>query len=305
MERVDSYSHLTPSIHKVVMLTNAVEIEDLTFCYQGTRQPALRAVNLTIPRGEVAMLIGPTGAGKSTLYMCLNGLIPHLIQGRVSGRVTIAGMDTSQHSIANLAQKVGTVFQNPEVQLFSLTVRDELAFGPENLALTKDDIFMRIDQAVRAIGLMDLLEREPAKLSGGQQQTVAIGAIWAMLPDVLIMDEPTSNLDPESSQRVLRLIRKLNLEHGKTILIAEHKIDEVACFADHVIVMNQGQIVLDGTPYEVFSQVDRLHDCGLVAPVATEIANRLQANGWTIDRLPLTVEEGIDVFSDLLGTARN
>ena len=148
------------------MLTNAVEIENLDFCYQGTRQPALRSVNLTIRRGEVSMLIGPTGAGKSTLYMCLNGLIPHLIQGRMSGRVTILGADTYQHSIASLSQKVGIVFQNPEVQLFSLTVHDELAFGPENLALTRDEIFRRIDRAVTAISLTDLLEREPARLSG-------------------------------------------------------------------------------------------------------------------------------------------
>lgn len=282
------------------MSTNAVQIEDLSFRYQGARQASLRKVNLNIRRGEITMLIGPTGAGKSTLYMCLNGLIPHLIQGHLSGRVTITGLDTSLHSIAHLSQKVGFVFQDPEVQLFSLTVHDELAFGPENLGLPKSEIFSRIDQAVRSIGLMDLLEREPARLSGGQQQTVAIGAIWAMLPDVLIMDEPTSNLDPESSLRVLRLIERLNQEHGKTIVIAEHKIDEVAGFADHVIVMNDGQIVLDGTPNHVFSQVTSLHEYGLVAPVAAEIAHRLQGRGYQFDKLPLSVEEGVDAINKLL-----
>ncbi|GIS67431.1 MAG: hypothetical protein CM1200mP6_04990 [Anaerolineaceae bacterium] len=148
----------------------------------------------------------------------------------------------------------------------------------------------------------DLLEREPAKLSGGQQQSVAIGAVWAMLPEVLIMDEPTSNLDPESSMRVLNLIRKLNKEHGKTIIIAEHKIDEVVHFVDHVVVMSQGKIELDDTPEVVFSNVDRLHDLGLVAPVATEIAYKLRAGGYKIDQMPLTVNEGMSMINNLLAS---
>ena len=282
------------------MSTNAVEIHDLSFRYQGASELALKKINLTVRKGEITLLVGPTGAGKSTLYMCMNGLIPHLIQGRVAGRVKISGMDTSLNSIAYLAQKIGVVFQDPAVQLFALSVHDEIAFGPENLALTKEEINSRIDRAVTAIKLTDLLEREPAKLSGGQQQSVAIGAVWAMLPEVLIMDEPTSNLDPESSLRVLNLIRKLNKDHGKTIIIAEHKIDEVAHFVDHVVVMSKGRIELDDTPDVVFSNVDRLHDLGLVAPVATEIAYKLRADGYEIDRLPLTVKEGMSIFNKLL-----
>jgi energy-coupling factor transporter ATP-binding protein EcfA2 len=279
-----------------------VSVENLTFYYSGAEEPALRDVNLTFQRGEITMLIGPTGAGKSTLYMCLNGLIPHLVSGRVGGRVLIDGLDTREHTIADLAQKVGFVFQNPDVQLFSHTVREELAFGPENLGLTKSEILARIELAATTIRIEDLLEREPAYLSGGQKQSVAIGAIWAMLPDLLILDEPTSNLDPQGSQRVLGLIQALNKEHGKTVLIAEHKIDAVAQFADSVFVMYDGEIAMQGKPREVFTQTEKLHQLGLVSPTATEIAQKLNSSGFAIDPWPLTVEEGIQVFGELLSS---
>lgn len=277
-----------------------VAIEELTFYYSGAKEPALQDINLTFPRGKITMLIGATGSGKSTLYMCLNGLIPHLVLGKIAGRVRIDGLDTRDHSISELAQKVGFVFQNPEVQLFSHTVREELAFGPENLGLSKSEILDRIQLAASTIQIDELMEREPAYLSGGQQQSVAIGAIWAMLPDLLILDEPTSNLDPQSTQRVLGLIQALNKKHGKTVLIAEHNIDSVAQIADYVLVIHKGQIVMQGKPREVFAQTEKLHQLGLVAPTATEVAQRLNSRGFKIDSWPLTVEEGIQVFRELL-----
>ena len=277
-----------------------VVVEDLTFFYSGSKEPALQDVNLTFHRGEIALLVGATGSGKSTLYMCLNGLIPHLVPGRVGGRVLIDGSPTSERSISELAQEVGFVFQSPDVQLFSHTVREELAFGPENLGLTVPEILRRIQLAATTIGISDLLEREPAYLSGGQQQSVAIGAIWAMLPEILIMDEPTSNLDPRSSRRVLDLIRALNTEHGKTILIAEHKIDAVAHSADSILVMHEGRIVMQGEPRQVFSQNEELHQLGLVAPTAAEVAFQLSKYGYSFDCWPLTAEEGIQAFGELL-----
>ncbi len=277
-----------------------VVAEDLTFYYSGSKEPALRDVNLTFHRGEIALLVGATGAGKSTLYMCLNGLIPHLVPGRVGGRVLIDGSPTSEQSISELAQKVGFVFQSPDVQLFSHTVREELAFGPENLGLSVPEILRRIQHAATTISISDLLEREPAYLSGGQQQSVAIGAIWAMLPEILIMDEPTSNLDPQSSQRVLELIRSLNSEHGKTVLIAEHKIDAAAQFADSILVLNEGRIAMQGEPRQVFSQTEKLHEMGLVAPAAAELSFELSKHGYTFECWPLTAEEGIEAFGQLL-----
>ncbi len=277
-----------------------VVVEELTFFYSGAKEPVLKDINLSFQRGEIALLIGATGAGKSTLYMCLNGLIPHLVPGRVGGRVLIDGSDTRNQTIPELAQKVGFVFQSPDVQLFSHSVREELAFGPENLGLSKPEILRRIQLAAATINIVDLLEREPAYLSGGQQQSVAIGAIWAMLPEILILDEPTSNLDPQSSVRVLELIQGLNRDHGKTVLIAEHKIDAVTRFADSILVMHEGGIAMQGEPREIFSQTEKLHQMGMVAPTATEVASELSKQGFSFDPWPLTAEEGIQAFGELL-----
>lgn len=280
----------------------AVEVKNLTFNYGSAPEPSLRDINLTLAPGEIALLVGPTGAGKSTLYLALIGLIPNLIRGIMAGSVIIAGMDTGEHSVAELAQKVGIVFQDPEMQLFALAVEDELAFGPENLGLPKDEIVRRVREAVAVVQLQDLLGREPASLSGGQQQTVAMGAVWAMLPDVIILDEPTSNLDPQASWRVLALIQQLSREYGKTILIAEHNVDAVAGLADRVFVMQQGQIVLNGSPRQVFGQLAQLHALGLAAPAATELAYRLQAQGVDLgDVLPLTVAETVTAMHALRG----
>lgn len=278
----------------------AVVVEGLTFTYADAPAPALRDITLSLERGRVTLLIGATAAGKSTLYLALSGLIPHVVHGTMSGRVLIEGMDTAETAVPDLAQRVGIVFQDPDVQLFSLSVEDELAFGPENLGLPVDEIWRRVRETTAVIGLGDLLDREPSRLSGGQQQSVAIGAVWAMLPDVLILDEPTSNLDPQSTERVLELVRRLNTEHGKTVLLAEHKIDEVAALADRVVVLSEGAVVLDGPPREVFAQVDALAELGLRPPVAVEATHRLRAAGLALEGCPLTVEEGVDALARLL-----
>jgi energy-coupling factor transport system ATP-binding protein len=279
----------------------AVLVEDLSFRYSGGTEPVLRKISLSIPRGSLVLLVGATGAGKSTLYLALNGLIPHMVRGRMAGRVRVVGMDTREHSVPELAQRVGIVFQDPEVQLFALSVEEELAFGPENLGLPAEEIRRRVADAITVVRLADLVEREPARLSGGQQQSVAMGSIWTMLPDVLILDEPTSNLDPESSLRVLELILMLNREHGKTILLAEHKLDLVADVAHQVIVLSRGEVMLTGTPRDVFSQVDTLLGLGLAPPQVTLLAHELRRRGAAIDQLPLTVEECAAALAGLGG----
>jgi energy-coupling factor transporter ATP-binding protein EcfA2 len=269
----------------------AVLVDGLTFSYGDAETPALHGIDLTLRGGEITLLVGPTAAGKSTLYQCLNGLIPHQVQGMMSGSVQVTGKDTQEHSIADLAQRVGTVFQDPEVQIFSLSVEDELAFGPENLCVPREEIARRVHEAASIVRLRDLLDREPARLSGGQKQSVAIGAVWTMLPDVLILDEPTSNLDPQGSLRVVGLLRRLNAEFGKTILVAEHKIDLLAPVAHRVVVLCEGRIVLEGPPREVFRRVDVLHPLGVRGPVASEVYLDLVGDPGPDRELPLTVEE--------------
>lgn len=279
-----------------------VKIEDVSFRYAGATAPALKDVSLAVRRGEIMLLIGPTGAGKSTLYMCLNGLIPHAVRGRMTGRVVVCGRETATTSVPELAQRIGFVFQDPDQQLFSLSVEDELAFGPENLGLPRAEIAHRIDNAQRAVRLGDILDREPARLSGGQKQSVAIGSVLAMLPDVLVMDEPTSSLDPENTQKVLQLIQELNEGLGKTILIAEHKIDAVAPLADRVVVLHEGSMLLEGEPENVLTNVASLHRAGITAPTATEFCYALKKRGLDVGKLPTSIDELLDRLDNLVPT---
>lgn len=281
-----------------------VTVEELGFRYPGVAAPALSDISFTVEQGEIVLLLGPTGAGKSTLYMCLNGLIPHSVRGRMAGRVTVCGQDTSTTSVPELAQRIGFVFQDPDLQIFSLSVEDELAFGPENLGLPREEIASRVHDVQRAIELGPVLNREPARLSAGQKQSVAIASVLTMQPELLVMDEPTSSLDPQNTQKVLDLIRSLNEDFGKTILIAEHKIDDVAPLASRVVVLNEGRVVLQGDPIEVLTDIDSLHGAGLMGSTPAEFGHSLRAQGVAISKLPFTVEEALFSLDELFAGAR-
>ena len=279
----------------------AVVVDNLSFTYAGSVEPALSNVNLRIRKGEVVLLVGLTAAGKSTLYLALSGLIPHVVKGVMTGTVTIGGLDTADTPLPSLSEHVGLVLQDPGMQLFSLSVEDELAFGPENLGVAPDEIRRRVDEAVKVVGLEGLLQMEPGKLSGGQQQSVAVGAIWAMLPDVLVLDEPTSNLDPVGSRRALRLVQELSQRWGKTVLIAEHKIDAITPFADRVLIMENGSIVEDGTPAEVFGDRNLQTSHGVQPPITCQVAHLLSALQLEWDGpLPLTVTRAAAILDALL-----
>lgn len=279
-----------------------LSVENLDFRYRGNPNPVLKNLNFRVNKGEIVGLVGLTGAGKSTFYMCLNGLIPHLLGGVMTGQVTVNGLNTAEHEVSELSQHIGMVLQDPEMQLFSTTVRDELAFGPENLTLPREEILRRIEYSCSVVSIHDLLDREPERLSGGQKQRVAIGAILSMLPDILVMDEPTSNLDPQGSQEVYSLIRRLNQEFNKTILFADHKIDDVAELAHRVVVLHNGGFLAQGTPHEVFNNLDVLHEAGLMGPAVTELCHKLLPKGQP---LPVTVDEAAFAFGNILPAARN
>ncbi|MBW1947387.1 MAG: energy-coupling factor ABC transporter ATP-binding protein [Deltaproteobacteria bacterium] len=221
-----------------------IEIKDLSFTYQGRDEPTLKDLNLYVRAGEFILVAGPTGCGKTTLLRTLNGLIPHETAGIMEGSVTIAGKETKKSSMADLTRMVGLVFQNPDDQIFSTRVEDEVAFGPENLCFQQKEIESSIDYALKAVGLNGFRNRTTAALSGGEKQRLAIAAALAMQPQVLALDEPFSQMDTSGTIEVLELIRKLNRK-GMTIILVEHRIAAVFRHVSRIVIMEGGRIVLD------------------------------------------------------------
>ena len=242
-----------------------INIQNLTVQYHG-QEPAVDDVSLRIEEGEFVLLTGPSGCGKSTLTRCLNGLIPHTSEAAMSGRVIVDGTPTIERTVAQIATHVGLVFQNPASQLFGSTVEEELAFGPRNLGVPEYDVAERSSFALQATGIEHLRHRATRTLSGGEQQRVAIAAVLAMRPQVLVLDEPTSNLDLKGATAVLNTLCRLHTDYGLTILVVEHRLAEAGKLADRVLIMNRGRVVLDGSPQEVFSKKELLADLGIRYP---------------------------------------
>ncbi len=268
-----------------------IDVKNLTYTYPNAAKPALRDVSLEIERGEFVVLTGPSGCGKTTLCRCFNGLIPHFYQGEVAGELHVAGLNVAEHPIHDLASRVGLVFQNPENQLFALSVEKDVAFGLENLGVPREEMLQQVNWALETAGILDLRERVPHELSGGQQQRVAIASIVAMRPEVMVLDEPTSFLDPLGAKKIFEVIEELNRSLRMTVVLVEHRLDLAAKYANHVIVMDKGKLVLDGDPRSVLgSQEARL--LGVGTPKATRLYQLLQEEGGLkTSSVPLTPEE--------------
>jgi len=245
------------------------------------------------------VLTGPSGCGKTTLCRCFNGLIPLFYGGKLEGEVVVADLKVVEHSIYELARHVGLVFQNPENQLFALSVEKDVAFGLENLSVPRDEMRRRVDWALQMTGIEDLSERPPHELSGGQQQRVAIACVLAMKPDVMILDEPTSFLDPVGAQKIFEVINELNKELGITVILVEHRLDLASKYANHVIVMDEGKVVLDGEPRGVFNS-EKARLIGVGVPKATRLYQILGENGIRLDRVPVTSEEAATLLLEVL-----
>jgi energy-coupling factor transport system ATP-binding protein len=231
-----------------------IEICNLNFSYFGKNSEALKDINLKISKGEFVLLTGLSGCGKSTLIRTINGLIPNFYGGRISGSVKALNMNIFEKKPRILAQKIGMVFQNPENQLFMNNVESELVFGLENINLTKSEIKKRLNDTIGLLGLELLRKRAISSLSGGEKQKVAIGAILAMQPEILILDEPTSELDPKSAEEILRVVQNLNKKLGITVILIEHRIDRVIEYVDRLIIMKEGQIIQDGKPKQIYNE---------------------------------------------------
>ena len=208
-----------------------IEVKGLTYTYPGASRPSISDVSLTIEKGEFVIVTGPSGCGKTTLCRCFNGLIPHFYAGQLDGELLVAGLKVNEHQTHELAQKVGLVFQNPENQLFALSVEKDVAFGLENLGVAREEMRKRVNWALQTTEIEELRERAPHELSGGQQQRVAIACVLAMRPDIMVFDEPTSFLDPMGARKIFEVINQLNKKLGITVILVEHRLDLASSFS--------------------------------------------------------------------------
>lgn len=268
----------------------SISLADLTVTYAGSDRPALHGIDLVVAPGESVGVMGLNGAGKTTLGLCLNGVIPQLLPAAVTGRAVIAGRDPTTTPVREMARTVGVVFDNPEYQLSQATVAEEVAFGLESLGVPPEAMPARISAALESVGLDGLEERSPHALSGGQQQRLAIASVLVMEPAILVMDEPTSNLDPVGTAEVFGIVRRLNRESGMTVMIAEHDVEALAAHVDRIVVLTDGHVAFQGLTAEVLAMVEDLAALGLRAPQVTELAHVLAP----ADRdLPMTIEDGL------------
>jgi len=268
-----------------------IETKNITYTYPGGTKPSIADVSIKIEEGEFMLITGPSGCGKTTLCRCLNGLIPHFYQGELKGKITVEGLSVPEHPIYELAKHVGLVFQNPENQLFALSVEKDVAFGLENLGVQREEMRKRVDWALNLAGIHDLRERAPHELSGGQQQRVAIASVLAMQPKVIVLDEPTSFLDPLGARKIFEVIRDLNRKLGITVVLVEHRLDLTARYVDHLIIMDEGKIVVDGEPRKILSSEEaRLIGVGI--PKATRLYQMLRKDGAKLgNTIPLSSDE--------------
>lgn len=281
-----------------------IVFENFSFSYEEAKEPALKNINLKINKGEIVLVTGPAGAGKSTLCCCMNGLIPHFDSGKIEGKVLIKGVDTQALTIGQLNTQVGLVFQDPESQLFNFTVEDEIAFGPENLGMEPEKVNALVDEMIKKVRLDGYNERNPLTLSGGEKQACAIASILAMDPNIVIFDEPTSNLDPIGTQNVLQLITGLAKKEKKTMIIVEHNLADLVNKVDRMIVMQDGGILFDDAPKEVFKHVDKLSEIGVNIPQSTQLLLRLSESNLVPPETCMTLNDVYEYISSKVDTSR-
>lgn len=278
-----------------------IRFENVTFSYAGTDEPALSDISLEIMPGEYVAILGLNGAGKTTLGLCVNGVVPTMLTGDLEGTVTVGGMDVGEYPVREMAKLVGMVFDNPEFQMSQMSAEEEVALGLENAGTPYEEMKRIIPETLKLVGLEGFESRSPLGLSGGQQQRLAIAAVLAMQPKILIMDEPTSNLDPIGKQEVFDMAAKLNRENGMTVIVIEHEVEVMARYADRVIVLDHGRVVMNGTPQEIFGRAEELAKIGLRVPEAAAVAALLEARGLWKGPVPITTEPAVAAITELLG----
>ena len=275
-----------------------VNLQNVTYKYPLTSSPALRDVSLQVNEGEFVAVVGPNGAGKSTLCYTLAGFVPHFFKGELTGEVEVAGSETHASTLNEWVMNVGLAFQNPFNQISGAkyTVFEEIAFGLENIGVPRDEMISRVEDAMKLTDISDLADRSPYSLSGGQQQRVALTSILVMQPKVLVLDEPTSQMDPIGTREVFGVIRKM-AEQGMTVILVEHKVEWIAQFADRVLALKDGEVVLEGTPGEVLTS-PLVEESGFGISRYTSVARKAQKLAlWKKHKLPVTLDEAAEGFA--------
>lgn len=271
------------------MMQPIIEMKDLTFRYQEEDQtPALNKVSLNINQGEWIAIIGHNGSGKSTLAKTINGLLlPE------SGSIKVNGQEINEKTIWEVRRNVGMVFQNPDNQFVGSTVEDDVAFGLENQGVPREEMLVRVRESLEQVRMAEFMRKEPSRLSGGQKQRVAIAGIVALRPNVIILDEATSMLDPEGRLEVIATVKKIKEENNLTVLSITHDIDEAAN-ANRIFVMKKGELIQEGTPEEIFSQGEKLIELGLDLPFPERLKSALKARGVDVPKEYMTEEGMVD-----------
>ena len=279
-------------------------VDDLHFKYPTGEVESLKGVSFTAKRGEFIGIMGPTGAGKTTLSLCLRGLIPHAVTGQMQGHVIVSGMDTREVTAAQIGEKVGLVFQDPEAQIIGLTVAEDLAFGPENYEWEPERILSEIPRLLNLVRLGGFEKRETYNLSGGQKQRVALASALIMSPEIIILDEPTSELDPIGKEEVFEAVRHMRDKLNTTIIMIEHAVEPLAEFADRILMMDHGEIVAEGPPRELFRNVELFHRTGGERlPQVAELLFSLEQEGIiTSEQFSPYHDDAVKVISQLLET---
>ncbi len=280
------------------------ELENVTYHYPYCKTAALQDITCTLEEGRFYGVIGENGGGKTSFCNLLRGLIPHFYLGKLEGKVTIDGTDVLEWDTGKLAAKIGYVFQNPFTQISGIkeSVFEEIAMGLENLGVPKLQMVDKVLQVCSLLGIENLIEKNPNELSGGQRQRVAFASILAMDSDILVIDEPTSQLDPQGTQDVFEIIRTLKAS-GKTIILVEHKIDLIARYCDEILIMQGGRLVRKGPTAEVLSSPD-LSELGALAPQAAQFGHAMAAAGMPLSRIPITIEEAAELVMHRKGDVK-
>ncbi len=284
-----------------------IEAKEFSYSYPRRDNQVLKNLNFKVEEGEFIAIMGRNGAGKSTLTQAFNGVIPHLHGGTIWGNILVDGVCSQETEITEMAQKVGVVLEDPEAQLFTTRVDDEMAFGIENLCLPREEIIERIKWATKVVRLEGFWDREPTALSGGQKQRCAIAATLAMKPKIMVLDEPTSQLDPIGTFEVFDVIKSLKEEYGMTVMVATHKSEHIAEYADRIMVLEAGEIVAFDTPQVIFRNSELLSHVAVRPPQVSALAAYLNSMGQNIKRsdYPLLIEEAEVVIRNLIGGASN